>query len=142
MSLQVPSLAAWSAHKSDRRRGEHTHLPPLEGAVHLQLRLAGQSTNARSTLPSRSSTSIVPAAHRTQETPADSLPRSGAQPTANLAKPQSAPLLLEALDLDQASANQELALRTPALLNMQHSTTQHLLTQIMELPDLKISATH
>jgi len=117
MSLQVPSLVAWSVHKPDRSCSEErTHLPLLEGAAHLQLRLVVQYTNARSTLLSKSSTNIDLPLQRTQETPADSITRWRAHTTANRAnkthnfRSRTMPPSLEAVDCDQASASQELAL--------------------------------
>jgi hypothetical protein len=110
----VPSLVARPA-QTDGMRGRHTHLPLQEGVVHLQLQLADLYTNARSTLLSRFSTSIDPLPQRTQETPAGSITHWVAQATATRAKSLSSPLVLQAVDCDQASASQELALRAPAL---------------------------
>ena len=114
LSLQVPSLVARPA-QTDETRAEHTQLPLQEGVVHLQLRPADPYTNARSTLLSRSSTSIDPLPQRTQETRAGSIIHWAARATATQAKSLSSPLVLPALDCDQAGAGLELALRAPAL---------------------------
>ena len=142
-SLQVPNLVAWSAHRSDRRRSEErTHLPLLEGGVHLQLLLAAQFTNARSTQLSKSSTNIVLLLQRTQETPADSITRWPAHTTANRAKSRTIPLLLAAADCDQASASKEQSLGTPALPSRQLSITQHPPTQTPQAVVLRIGLSH